>query len=147
MYLLLQRHQRLVSSDRYHIFGRGFEALSACFDSHYFPARVRPGSDGADFSIVSLVSSVDDESESSDLEGNVLYYFLCWEAQLDCASDCEFLAAWPCVFCRTEQCPSIVETVLQFAAWNVLFSNYLADLVSSLLILCWRQDESPVRLR
>src|SRR5947208_16847926 len=111
MQLLLRRHYRLVSSDRYHIFGRCLEALSACFNSHDFPARVRPGSDGADFSIVSLVSSVDDESESSDLEGNVLYYFLCWEAQLDGASHCEFLAAGPGLFCRTVQGSRIVESV------------------------------------
>src|SRR4029077_15777384 len=116
-------------------------------DSHDFPTRVGPWCYGCDLSIVSLVSSVDDESEGSDLEWNVLDDFLRGEAQLDCAADGQFLASGPRVFGTGEQGSSIVEAVLQLSSWHVLFSNDLADLVGGFLVLGWGEDESSVRLR
>src|SRR5437870_5520738 len=68
---LLQSHEGRVSSHRYHVFGGGFKALGACFNSDNFPARVGPRGDGADFSVVSLDSSVDDESESTHREAAI----------------------------------------------------------------------------
>src|SRR5882762_7372634 len=44
------------------VFVRCFEALSACFNPNDFPARVGPRGDGSDLSVVSLVSSIDDEA-------------------------------------------------------------------------------------
>src|SRR5207245_5198960 len=99
---LLQCDERCICSDGYYIFGGGFESFRSCFYSHDFPARVGTWGDGGDLSVVSLVSSVDDESEGSDLEGNILDYFLCREAQLYGASDSEFLTAGSRVLRRGE---------------------------------------------